>query len=89
MDSMDSLRIIWDDPNDQNGNVSHIAEHGLSVEDVEDVLMSPTSEGSSSSSGRPCLWGYTSEGMYIIVVYERIDEDSIRVVTAYEVPERG
>jgi uncharacterized DUF497 family protein len=86
---MDFLRIIWDEPDDQNGNVCHIAEHGLSVEDVEDVLMSPTSEGSSASSGRPCLWGYTAEGMHIIVVYERIDEVSIRVVTAYEVPERG
>ena len=27
------------------------------------------------------------EGLYILVVYEEIDEDSIRVVTAYEVPE--
>ncbi len=39
------------------------------------------------SSGRPCVWGYTLEGIYIIVVYEEIDEDTIRVVTAYEVSE--
>jgi hypothetical protein len=25
--------------------------------------------------------------VYIIVIYEQIDEDAIRVVTAYEVPE--
>jgi uncharacterized DUF497 family protein len=43
--------------------------------------------GTSASAGRPCVWGYTLEGIYIIVVYEEIDEDTIRVVTAYEVPE--
>jgi hypothetical protein len=30
---------------------------------------------------------YTPGGDYIIVVYEQIDADTIRVVTAYEVPE--
>jgi len=59
----------------------------LSIEDVEEVLTNPTSEGTSASSGRPCFWGYTLERLYIIVIYEEIDEDSIRVITAYEVPE--
>ena len=35
-----------------------------------------------------CL-GFTRRGRYIIVVYEEVDEDSVRVVTAYEVPEPG
>ncbi len=86
---MDFFRIIWDDPDDPGGNVCHIAEHDLSVDDVEEVLNNPTSDGKSASTGRPCVWGYTLEGLYIIVVYERIDEDSIRVVTAYEVPEQA
>ena len=86
---MDFFRIFWDNPDDANGNVCHIAEHGLSIEEVEEALKNPTSEGTSASSGRPCVWGYTLEGVYIIVVYERIDEDTIRVVTAYEVPEPG
>jgi uncharacterized DUF497 family protein len=59
----------------------------LTIEDVEEVLSNPTSEGTSASSGRPCVWGYTLEGIYIIVVYEEIDQDTVRVVTAYEVPE--
>jgi uncharacterized DUF497 family protein len=84
---MDYLSILWDDPNDPNGNVQHILEHGLSIEDVEDVLEIPTSTGTSTSTGRPCLWGYTAEGQYILVVYDQIDEDTIRVRTAYEVPE--
>jgi uncharacterized DUF497 family protein len=84
---MDYLRILWDDPADPGGNVQHIFEHGLGIEDVEEVLASPTNEGVSASTSRPCAWGYTLEGLYIIVVYEEIDEDTIRVVTAYEVSE--
>jgi len=84
---MDYLRILWDDPDDPNGNVQHVLEHGLSIEDVEEVLENPTSEGTSASTGRPCAWGYTLEGLYIIVVYDQIAEDTIRVTTAYEVAE--
>ncbi len=84
---MNIFRILWDDPDDPDGNVQHIAEHGLTIEDVEEVLSNPTSEGTSASTGRPCVWGCTLEGIYIIVVYEQIDQDTIRVVTAYEVPE--
>ena len=84
---MSFFRIIWDDPNDPDGNVQHVLEHGLEIEDVEEVLANPTSEGVSVSSGRPCVWGYTLEDIYIIVIYEEIEEDAIRVVTAYEVPE--
>lgn len=84
---MNIHRIIWDDPDDLDGNVQHILEHGLEIEDVEEVLENPTSEGTSTSSGRACVWGYTLEEVYIIVIYEEVDEDAIRVVTAYEVPE--
>lgn len=81
------FRLIWDAPDDPAGNVQHIAEHGLDIEDVEEVLANPISEGVSESSGLPCVWGHTLEDIYIIVVYEEIDEGAIRVVTAYEVPE--
>ena len=84
---MNIFRLIWDMPDDPDGNVQHIAEHGLTIEDVEHVLSSPCSEGTSAATGRPCAWGYTLEGIYIIVVYDEIDEDTIRVVTAYEVSE--
>ena len=84
---MDYLRILWDDPDDPDGNVHHILEHGLSIEEVEEVLADPTSEGISASTGSPCVWGYTLEGLYIIVVYDQLDEDTIRVRTAYEVAE--
>ncbi len=80
--------ILWDADDDPDGNVQHIAEHGLDVEDVEWVLGAPTSEGTSQSSGLPAAWGFAPDGTHLIVVYEQIDDDTIRVVTAYEVPER-
>ena len=84
---MDFFRIIWDDENDPNGNVEHIAQHGLTIEDVEHVLANPASEGISKSTGLPVVWGYTADGVYIIVVYEQVDERTLRVITAYEVSE--
>ena len=78
-------RIIWNE--EAGGNVEHIEGHGLTVEDVEQVLDNFESEAVSQSSGLPCVFGYTPEGSYIIVVYERTDEDTIYPVTAYEVPE--
>ena len=80
--------ILWDSEDDPDGNVQHIAEHGLEIEDVEWVLGASESEGRSNSSRLPAVWGYTPAGVYIIVVYQEIEEDTIRVVTAFEVPER-
>ena len=84
---MDYLSIFWDEANDPDGNVEHLAEHGLDIEDVEYVLSEPSHEGHSQSSGLPVVWGHTPDGRRIIVVYEKIDTHTIRVVTAYEVPE--
>ena len=81
------VAIVWDEDEEPNGNAQHVAEHGLLIEDVECVLENPTSEGTSESSGLPCCFGYTPGGDYVIVVYERVDEDTIYPVTAYEVPE--
>ena len=84
---MDFLRILWDDEEDPDGNVQHIADHDLTVEDVEHVLGNASGEGVSRSTGLPVVWGYTSDDRYIIVVYEEVDRETIRVITAYEVPE--
>ncbi len=81
------VQVIWDEEDDPLGNVQHVAEHGLMVEDVEAVLNDPESEGFSESSGRPCCFGYTDSDEYIIVIYEDVDGDSAYPVTAYHVPE--
>ena len=80
------LWIIWDDEDDPLGNVQHIADHGLTVGEVAAVLNYPDSADKSDSSGRPCVFGFTPAGEYIIVIFEAIDEDSIYPITAYHVP---
>jgi uncharacterized DUF497 family protein len=79
--------FVWDDEDDPDGNVEHIAEHDLSIEDVEHVVKNPTDEGTSDSTGFPAVWGYTPDDRYIIVIYEEVAENTVRVITAYEVPE--
>jgi uncharacterized DUF497 family protein len=82
--------ILWDLPDDPTGNVAHVLEHGLSVEDVEDVRLNPENIiRTSRSSGRPVTFGFTSDGRYIAVVWELIGKIpyTVRPITAYEVPE--
>lgn len=81
------FQVIWDDDDDLDGNVQHMAQHGLTVDDAEHVLENPTDETISRSSGRPCCFGYTPAGEYITVICEMVDGDTIYPTTAYEVPE--
>ena len=55
--------ILWDADDDPDGNIQHIAEHGLDIADVEWVLGAPEIAGVSKSSGRPVVWGHTPEGI--------------------------
>ncbi|MGA2798704.1 MAG: DUF4258 domain-containing protein [Thermoguttaceae bacterium] len=84
---MKFVQVIWDDDDQPDGNIQHIAEHGLTIEDVEHVLENPTVEGLSGSTKRPCCFGFTLAGDFIIVVYEQVDDETIYPITAYEVPE--
>jgi uncharacterized DUF497 family protein len=83
------LHVIWDDEDDPEGNVQHVAEHGLTTADVAHVLALPAGQSVSSSTGRPMAFGYTPSGEYIVVVFEQVDADTVYPVTAYEVPEPG
>jgi hypothetical protein len=67
--------------------IAHLAEDDVRPEDFEFVLDHPTKQGTSVSSGRPCVWGYTEHGRHLIAVYQRLDNLTILPVTAYEVPE--
>jgi uncharacterized DUF497 family protein len=75
--------IVWND--EPGGNAEHIAEHGLTPEDVEAVICNPLEKKTSRSSGRPVVTGYTRDGRLILVVYEEIDDVTVYPVTAYEV----
>jgi uncharacterized DUF497 family protein len=88
---MSEVRIIWDLVEDPDGNVLHIAAHGITVEEVEEVLLDRGSEDTiSMSSGRPITFGYTSSGRYLAVVWEHVDDDPLTIypITAYDAPER-
>ena len=60
---MADVSVLWDLEDDPDGNVQHIAENDLTVEEVEDVLLNPDNEAQvSRSTGRPITFGWTSTG---------------------------
>jgi uncharacterized DUF497 family protein len=78
------FEFIWLEGDE--GNIEHIAEHGISMDDFEHVFDNYSDEDVSRSSGRPLRFGYTEDGRYIAVVFEWIVDDvEILPVTAYEV----
>jgi len=81
--------IIWDLDDDPEGNTHHCAEHGVSKDEVEEVLQNARDADVSRSSGRPVLFGDTGAGRRLMVVYEEIDADTVYPITAYEVPRRN
>ncbi len=84
-DGMKWTQIIWDET--PGGNVEHGETHDLTTDDVDHVLTNPTATGTSRSTNRPCVFGHTPDGRYIIVIYEEVDDDTVLPVTAYEIPE--
>ena len=82
---MPCYEIIWNE--EPGGNVEHIAQHGLTPDDVEEVLFNPLDRDISRSTGLPIVFGFTPDGRYILVVDEQVDEITIYPVTAYEVEE--
>jgi hypothetical protein len=80
--------IFWDLDDDPEGNVQHCALYGVTKEEVEEVLENATDADVSRSSGRPVVFGDTSTGRHLMIVYEEIDADTVYPVKAYEVPRR-
>lgn len=83
-------QVAWDAEDDPQGNLRHVAEHGLTAEEVESVLLDGGSrEGRSRSSGRPMVSGTTFTGRYIVVIYEVASDEPavLRPVTAFELGE--
>lgn len=91
MDLRDAL-VDWDDADEEGANRAHIAEHGLTLEDVESALFDEnTTFDVSHSSGRPIAFGATVTDRFIAIVFEVLnpaDPLVIRPITAYDVPEQ-
>lgn len=81
---MSEFRFIWADE-----TIEHLADHGLTTDDFEEVVSFPEDVDISRSSGLMAAFGHTVDGRYIIAIYNLIDEMTIEPVTAYEVPEPG
>ena len=62
--------IVWDLDDDPEGNVQHCADHGVTKEEVEEVFQNATDADISRSSGRPVVFGDTSTGRHLMVVYD-------------------
>lgn len=81
--------VNWDLEDDPDGNVQHIAEHGVTVEEVEEILSDPdNSTEVSASSARSITFGETSAGRYLAVVWETALDNPLTIypVTAYDAP---
>ena len=81
---MAGITVYWDPDEEADGNVQHIAQHGVTK--VE-VLENPQDTDTSHSSGWPVAFGHTSTGKYLLVAYDEIGPDEFYPITAYEVPE--
>ncbi len=80
------VECIWDLDDDPDGNVQHLAEHGVTIDEVQEVIDNPWGTDSSRSSDRPILFGWTSTGRFLAIVYENVEHNPQRiyVVTAFE-----
>lgn len=75
---------------DEDGNIQHIAEHGLTPDDFEFVFENFEEETISNASGLPVRFGYTEDLRFILIVFEWIEKDLVVLpITADEVPERN
>jgi hypothetical protein len=81
---MATYEFLWTDE-----IIDHLEEHGVTPEDFEGIVNTPELRGTSRSSGRPCCWGETRDGRFVMCVYERLDDLTILPITAFEVPLPG
>lgn len=81
--------LLWDLDDDPAGNVQHCLEHGVTKDEVAEVLQNPTDTDRSASSGLPVAFGDTTTGRHLMVVYEEVDDETVYPITAYDVPRRA
>lgn len=72
--------FIWSDQIEE-----HLARHGVTPDEFEEVVCDPDEVDKSRSSGRRIAFGETSTGRYLACVHEFLDDTTVLPVTAYEV----
>jgi hypothetical protein len=64
--------------------IEHLAEHDISPEDFEFVVMNPVTQLKSRSSGRHAVYGYTPDGRWVFASYDMIDDATVIPATCFE-----
>ncbi len=71
---------------DPDTSEPHIFEHGVSADEVREVLRKPLEEAKSRKHSIIAL-GQTRAGRYLKIIYSRDeDNDGIFVITAFDLP---
>ena len=65
-------------------NLEHIAEHGVTTDEFEEIVCDPERVEASRSSNRLIAFG-ESKGRCLVCVYEMMDDTNVLPITAYEV----
>jgi len=65
--------------------IDHVAQHGITPDEFESVVMKPARTGLTRKTGRHFAEGQLEDGRWIFCVYEQIDETYLEPVTAFEV----
>lgn len=78
-----AIEFFWTEG--PGGNIEHIAEHGLTPEDIEHAYATAREFTTSRSSKRPAFYGLDRDGNTIFVVYRELDATTWYVVTAYHI----
>jgi len=72
------IDVMWTEENEK-----HVADAGFAIDEIEYVLRTPIDAGTSRSSGRPFVIGYTPDARRIMVVYEHVDRITVYPITAF------
>jgi hypothetical protein len=87
---MSPFHLVWDLDDEPRGNVQHLGQHGITPEEVEQVLLGSLSNTTvSKTSGQLITFGYTDDQRYLAVVWEHVADDPLTIypITAYDAPE--
>jgi uncharacterized DUF497 family protein len=78
---MGAVEIEWDED-----NIEHLAAHGISPEEVEDLLEGPVIQrrGGTDAPDRLRLFGRTPAGRYLAIVIQEKGLGVIRPFTGWE-----
>jgi uncharacterized DUF497 family protein len=79
--------FVWDDEDDPSGNVVHIAQHGVSPEEVEEALLADPFV-LRGRDGRYLAYGRTADGRLLFIAFVMKAGGMVRILTARAMTDR-